>query len=297
LSRLPSRAESLPQARNVAAKARAVAAGPLSTSGAPAPRPFRCGGEEERHARIVRGQRGERLVLAPGVGVPTVSPQEIAEAAASNRIVRRELDDLAEGSSRRRLVEGFLGRVLLPCGDAQVELAHGGAHVSVDIGAPSEALGILAGAREIASVLQGVEQSERQREVVRPLANQRSQLADAVCGALGLGEELLEQARIHALEAQGLVQLLHLLRRLHARDDAAVERVRGGRVIAHEAPEHDAGLHRRHGVEHERQQAAALGPRRSLAVAQRTPVHVDGRRGVAGPAQPLGPQRDALGER
>ena len=93
------------------------------------------GGEQERHAGVVGREARERLVLARGLGEPAVRAEQIAEAPPRHRIVRRELDDLAEGAPRLGLVSSPSAAASAARGEAQVELADGGAQARVGVGA------------------------------------------------------------------------------------------------------------------------------------------------------------------
>ena len=89
--------------------------------------------EEQKNARIIRREPSERLVLARGLLKPAVRSQKIPEPSPGHRIVRRELDDLPEGSLRLKLIRRFL---LLARGafcEAKIELSDGCADLRVRI--------------------------------------------------------------------------------------------------------------------------------------------------------------------
>jgi hypothetical protein len=114
---------------------------------------------------------------------------------------------------------------------------------------PAQLAPELPGRRVVARVLQRVEQLEGQREVVGPLVNELPELLHPAGHALLVLEQLGEHAGVDRLEAERVVELAQLHRRLHPGEEPAVEPVGHGALAEHGPPERHLPLHGGHGVE------------------------------------------------
>ena len=174
------------------------------------------------------------MVLTERLLVETVGAQQIAQAAARQRILRRELHQLAERAACLFRI-ARCRRPFFPRGEAQVVLTDVGAHVRSGVRAAAQATSPSATARVVVRVLVGVEHDERELGVVGKALGRAAQHGQPLGRRGCLRQKRCENFRGNALEAEGFVELLQIGSRLHAQEHEAIHGVSGLRAHPEEA--------------------------------------------------------------
>src|SRR5512145_1381908 len=138
---------------------------------------------------IIRPKIAQGLVLPHRLCVPAMRAQQIPEPSPSRGIIGGKLDDFSERASGllevARLVDtGFTRRA------APVELSHESSDVSRRVGSAPKLARQRARACPILGILVGIEQTQREFQIIWPLCAEALQRLDPLTRAIGATHQL-----------------------------------------------------------------------------------------------------------